>query len=85
MTNNFVQLQNEREAKLPLDLEQFVVGRAKGMQTAGNVANHFLATAFQVAGRLLSGEQRPDPKGPGSHISDEEDVPYWRIPPQSGR
>lgn len=84
MANNFNQLQNEREARLPLDLEPLIVGRAKGMNTTSNLVDLFLASAFKTAGQLLTGDERPDPKGPGSHLSDEE-MPYWRIPPGSGR
>ncbi len=84
MTNNFNQLQNEREARLPLDLERHIVGRAKGMATTGNLVNHCLTNAFKTAGQLLTGDDRPDPTGPGSHLSDDE-MPYWRIPPSSGR
>lgn len=84
MANNFNQLQNEREARLPLDLEHHIVGRAKGITTTGNLVSHFLTNAFKTAGQLLTGDDRPDPKGPGSHLSDDE-MPYWRIPPGSGR
>jgi hypothetical protein len=81
--NNFQQLDDDRGSKLPSDLEMLLVHRAGGFAAVGGIVEHFVPNAVKVAGRMLSGDNalRPDPRGPGAHLSD--DTPLWRIP-QSG-
>jgi len=85
MANSFKDLFDDRSNRLPDDLEGLILQNAHGMNTAGNLLDHFLPNAFRTAARLVSGDHRPDPRGPGSHISDDQDMPFWRIPPGRGR
>jgi hypothetical protein len=85
MSNSFKDLFDDRSGRLPDDLEGIILQNARGMSTAGNVLDHFLPNAFRTAARLFSGDNRPDPRGPGSHLSDDQDIPFWRIPPGRGR
>lgn len=85
MSNSFQELFNDHENRMPDDLELSILHDVRGVHTASNLVAHFLPNAFQTAARLFSGDHRPDPRGPGNHLTDEEDIPFWRIPPSRGR
>jgi hypothetical protein len=87
MANSFGDLFSDNQNLLPDDLEGQILSNVSGMKTAGSMLNHFLPNAFRTAARLLSGDNRPDPHGPGNHLSDNDadDIPYWRIPPGRSR
>lgn len=78
--NNFQELDDDRGSGLPPDLEIILMQRAGGFRAVSGLVEHFVPNAVKVAGRILSGDNalRPDPQGPGAHLSD--DTPLWRIP-----
>jgi hypothetical protein len=85
MANSFQELFDDNKKRLPDDLEGMILHDMRGVHTVSSLVSHFLPGAFQTAARLFAGDHRPDPFGPANHLTDDEDIPLWRVPPDRGR
>ena len=79
MANNFQQLQKDREAMLPPELEDRMSQHLGTFSMFGKVIELFVPNALHTVVRMIGGEDLPCIKD-----RKRRSEPAWRIPPQPG-
>jgi hypothetical protein len=83
MINNFKQLQQEDEQRVPPELEQHILAQASHVRMMVNVAGIFGSQAARAAVRVLGGWHDIGPSDINNPENTYTDTQRWRLPPDS--
>jgi hypothetical protein len=85
MINNFKQLQQEDEQRVPPELEQHILAQASHVRMMMDVARVFGPQAARAAVRVLGGWHDTGQSDASNPENTYADTQHWRLPPGAKR